>query len=83
MRVETDTDQMNTEQDKAFARKGRITGLVIATGGIAALLAPWIVQVLGLPIRVEMLIYFGALAAFFWALVNIYQLWRMRQDSQG
>lgn len=74
---------MSTEQDKAFARKGRITGVVIATGGIAALLAPWIVQVLGLPIRFEMLIYLGALAAFVWAMVNIYQLWRMRQGSQG
>ncbi|MFD3189287.1 DUF5337 domain-containing protein [Sedimentitalea sp. HM32M-2] len=75
-------DLMNTEQDKSFARKGRITGLVIAAGGLAAILAPWIVQVLHLPARFEMLIYFGSLAAFVWALVNIYQLWRMRQDSQ-
>ncbi len=75
-------DQMSTEQDRSFARKGRNTGLVIAAGGIAAILAPWIVRVLGLPMRFEMLIYFGALAAFVWALVNIYQLWRMRQDSQ-
>lgn len=74
---------MSDEQDKAFARKGRTTGLVIAGGGIAAILAPFIVRVLGLPARYEMLIYFGALAAFVWALVNIYQLWRLRQDSQG
>lgn len=73
---------MDTEQDRAFARKGRITGLVIAAGGLAAILAPWIVQVLALPARYEMLIYFASLAAFVWAMVNIYQLWRMRQDNQ-
>ena len=74
---------MSTEQDQAFARKGRITGLVIAGGGLSAIFAPWIVHVLALPARYEMLIYFGALAAFVWAMVNIYQLWRMRQNSQG
>tara|TARA_X000000950_G_scaffold192006_1_gene231729 strand:- start:67 stop:285 length:219 start_codon:yes stop_codon:yes gene_type:complete len=72
---------MTTDKEQAFARKGRVTGLVIAGGGIAAMLAPWIVTVLGLERRYEMLIYFGSLAAFVWAMVNIYQLWRMRQDN--
>ncbi len=72
---------MTTDKEKAFARKGRMTGLVIAGGGLAAMLAPWLVQVLGLEPRHEILIYFGALAAFVWAMVNIYQLWRMRQDN--
>ena len=72
---------MSSERDQAFARKGRITALVIAAGGIAAMLAPWIVQALGLAPRFEMLIYFSALAAFVWAMVNVFQLWRMRQDS--
>lgn len=74
---------MSNERDKAMARKGRITGTVIAVAGLSALAAPWITKTLGLTIRHEMLIYFGALAAFVWAFVNIYQLWRMRQDSQG
>lgn len=74
---------MSDERDKAMARKGRITGAVIAVAGLSALAAPWITGKLGLTIRHEMLIYFGALAAFVWAFVNIYQLWRMRQDSQG
>ncbi len=73
---------MSKEQDQAFARKGRNTGLVIAGGGLAAILAPWFVQVLGLQPRFEMLIYFGSIAAFVYALVNIFQLWRMRRDSQ-
>lgn len=74
---------MSDERDKAMARKGRITGVVIAAAALLSLLAPWIVHQLGLSIRYEMLIYFGSIAAFIWAFVNIYQLWRMRQDSQG
>ncbi|TDK43048.1 DUF5337 domain-containing protein [Antarcticimicrobium luteum] len=74
---------MSNERDKAMARKGRITAAVIAVAGLLSLLAPWIVHRIGLPIRYEMLIYLGAIAAFLWAFVNIYQLWRMRQDSQG
>ncbi|MDK3016194.1 DUF5337 domain-containing protein [Pseudodonghicola flavimaris] len=74
---------MSDERDRAMARKGRTTGLVIAGAALAALLAPWITGLLGLGIRHEMLIYFASLAAFVWAFVNIYQLWRMRQDSQG
>lgn len=71
---------MNEDLDTRLARKGRMIALVIAGGGIAAVLAPWAVRGLGLPVRYEMLFYFGALAAFVWALVNIYQLWRLRQD---
>lgn len=74
---------MSDEHDTAYAHKGLITGVVIAFSGVAAMLAPWIVQVLGLTMRHEMLIYLASLAGFVWALVNIYQLWRMRQDSQG
>jgi MFS family permease len=69
--------------DAAIARRGRIVALVIAAGGVAALLAPWLVQALGLPIRYEMLFYFGSLAAFVWALFNIYQMRRARRDNQG
>jgi hypothetical protein len=72
---------MSSDRDQAFAQKGRVIALVIAAGGISAMLAPWIVQVLGLAPRFEMLIYLSALAAFVWAMVNIFQLWRMRQDS--
>lgn len=72
---------MSAERDQAFARKGRVTSLVIAAAGLMAVLAPWIVHVLGLPLRYEMLIYFGALAGFVWAMVNIFQLWRLRQAT--
>lgn len=73
---------MSQDHDSAYARKGLITGVVIAASGIAAMLAPWIVQLAGLGVRHEVLIYLFSLAGFVWALVNIYQLWRMRQNSQ-
>ena len=73
----------NNAQDAAIARKGRVVALVIAAGGLAAILAPWIVQVLQLPIRFEMLFYLASLAAFVWAMVNIYQMRRARRDNQG
>jgi len=38
---------------------------------------------LGLPGRFAPLFDLAALAALVYALVNIYQLWRMRRDSQG
>jgi hypothetical protein len=71
---------MNEELNKRQARKGRMIALVIAAGGIVAILAPWLVRVLELPFSYEILFYLGALASFVWALVNIYQLWRSRQD---
>lgn len=69
---------MTHDRDSALARRGRVVALVIAGAGLAAILAPWIVTTLGLPVRYEFLIYFAALAGFVWALVVIYQIWRAR-----
>ncbi len=74
---------MTAERDMIFARKGRITASVIAVAGISAMLAPWLVHMMGWPVRFEILIYFASLAAFIWAMVNIYQLWRLRQIGAG
>lgn len=74
-------DRGRGDRDAAHARRGRVVGAVIALAGLAALLAPWIVAALGLPLRYEMLIYFAALAAFVWALAVTYQLWRARRDE--
>ncbi|MFW8637169.1 DUF5337 domain-containing protein [Cribrihabitans pelagius] len=74
---------MSKEQEQAIAAKGRHIALVIA--GTISL---WVVlslvagPVLGLPGRYALLFDFLALAGMIYALVNIYQLWRMRQDSQ-
>lgn len=68
----------NAEQQ--FRKTGQIAGLTIAGAGLATILAPWIVAVLQLPARFEMLIYLGALAAMAWALVVAWGMWRKRRE---
>ena len=65
-------------RDAALARKGRIVAVVIASAGLVALLAPWITVRFGLPARYEMLFYLASMAAFAWAIVVTYQIWRAR-----
>ena len=72
-----------SEQDKAFARQGRVVAVVIALGGLLAIFAPALVQVTGLPARYEMLFYFASLAAFVWALVVAIRMWRTRSGDEG
>ena len=74
---------MTQDMQHAHTRKGRVIGSVIAASGVLSILAPWLVQVLGLPGRYEILIYLFSLAGFIWAFVNIYQLWRARRNMQG
>ncbi|MFW8592601.1 DUF5337 domain-containing protein [Cribrihabitans neustonicus] len=74
---------MRKEQEQAIAAKGRHIALVIAgTITLWVLLSLFVGPVLGLPGRYALLFDFLALAGMIYALVNIYQLWRMRQDSQ-
>ena len=63
-------------QDRDLARQGRVVAVVIAAGGLIAIIAPWLTQILGLPIRFEMLFYLIALAAFIWALAVGFQIRR-------
>ena len=72
-----------SQQDRDFARQGRIVALVIAAGGLLAIFAPALVQVTGLPVRYEMLFYLASLGAFVWALVVALRMWRARSGDQG
>lgn len=74
---------MTDTREQELARRGRIVGVVIALGGLLAILAPVIVTGLGLPFRFEFLFYFASIAAFVWAIANIYLIWRARQENQG
>ena len=61
---------------------------VPASGGAAALAvlwlaAQWLGPALGLPGRYAFLFDMAALAAFVWALVVTYRIWRARRDNQG
>ncbi|MCF6445297.1 DUF5337 family protein [Nereida sp. MMG025] len=70
---------MTPEEDAKLARQGRIAALVMAGGGLLAILAPAIIQSLGLTVRHEILLYLFSLAAFFWALVVTFQIWQKRR----
>lgn len=69
------------QRDQALARQGRLVAIVIAAGGLIAIVAPWLTNILGLPIRFEMLFYLIALAAFIWALAVSYQIWRKSRSN--
>ncbi|MDK3072382.1 DUF5337 domain-containing protein [Sedimentitalea sp. JM2-8] len=74
---------MGIEQDRIIARKGRHVAIVIAAAMILWLGANWIGQEMGLPGRYALLFDLAALAALIYAMVNIYQIWRVRQNKQG
>ena len=70
------------QQDAEIARKGRLAALVIAGTGILWILATIIGGYLTLDQRVRALFDLMALGGFVFALVLIYQLWRMRQGNR-
>ena len=75
---------MTADQDNAIARKGRQVALIIAGTMLIWLSATlWLGPALGLPGRYALLFDLAALTALIYAMVNIYQLWRMRQDRRG
>ncbi|WP_170460659.1 DUF5337 domain-containing protein [Ruegeria arenilitoris] len=73
---------MEKDKEQAIARKGRHIGVVIAVTMLLWLaMTLFIGPALELPGRFALLFDFAAIAAFIYAGVNIFQLWRMRQDS--
>ncbi|MDF1871356.1 DUF5337 family protein [Vannielia sp.] len=66
------------EQDRDFARAGRKLALMVAGAGVLAIIAPWLVQKLGVEPRYEILIYLIAMAVFAYAMVQLVMLWRRR-----
>lgn len=74
---------MDSDREQAIARKGRHIGLVIAGTAMAWLvLTLWVGPSAGLSQPDLVLIDLAALAAFVYAAIKIYQLWRLRRDSQ-
>ncbi len=77
-------DEMDNDKELAIARKGRHIGVVIAVTMLLWLAVTlFIGPALELPGRFALLFDFAALAGFVYAVINIFQLWRMRQDNQG
>ena len=67
---------MTDKHTDQTARTGRIIAVTIALAGLLAIIAPWLVTVLGLAPRFEMLFYLISLAAFIWSLVVTWKLWQ-------
>ncbi len=73
---------MDKDKEQAIARKGRHIGIVISVTMVVWLgMTLFIGPAIGMPGRYALLFDFAALAGFIYAGVNIFQLWRMRQDS--
>ncbi|MGJ8558396.1 MAG: DUF5337 domain-containing protein [Sulfitobacter geojensis] len=73
---------MGEQIDKALAKKGQTVGLVIAITMVLWLIANLAGPQLGLPGRYALLIDFAALAALFWSMVLIWQMWQARQADK-
>ena len=74
---------MDRDPGQDIARQGRIVALVIAGAMLLWMGAQFVGAKLALEARYMFLIDLLALAAFVWALIVTYQIWRKRRDSEG
>ncbi len=74
---------MDRDRDVQIARRARLVGVVMAATMLLWLGAQFLGGRLGLDVRYVFLFDFAALAAFGWALVNIFWIWRARQADKG
>ena len=72
---------MSPEEERQLARQARMVAIVIAVTMIAWIGDQWLGREIGLAGRFAFLFDLAALAAFFWALVVTYQIWRKRRDN--
>ncbi len=70
------------DRDLAMARTGRMVALVIAVTMILWMGASWFGGQLGLDPSYAFLFDLAAIAALFWSLVVLFQLWQ-RQKQAG
>ena len=73
---------MTQSTHDAIARQGRIAALVIAGSVGLWIIAQASASALGLTHRHLLLVDFATLAALFWAMVNVYQMWRKRRETK-
>lgn len=73
---------MSTQADQEIARRGRHVAMVIAGAMIAWFGLGLLGKAMGLPGRYALLFDLAALGALTYAMVNIYKIWRLRQDDR-
>jgi len=69
------------DRDRAMAAQARLAALVMAAAMLAWMGAQWLGGRMGWEPRFVFLFDLAALAAFFWALVVTWRVWRRRQDN--
>ena len=67
----------------AIARQTRLVAVVLIATMVLWMGGQWLGGLMGLQTRFAFLLDLAALAAFFWALVVTYQIWRTRRGSRG
>ena len=72
---------MSPEEERQLAKTARMVAIVIAVTMLLWLGAQWLGPRLGLAGEYAFLFDLAALAAFFWALVVTYQIWRKRRED--
>ena len=74
---------LSPDQDEALARKARFVAVVIAVTMVIWMGAQWLGGQIGLQSQYVFLFDLATMAAFIWAMINTYQIWRSRRDSRG
>ena len=70
-------------QTTATARQARLVAIVMIATFALWIGAIWLGPRLGLPGRYAFLVDLAAMAAFLWAFIVTYQIWRKRRDNEG
>ena len=73
----------NGEQEQTHRRQVRIVASVLVGTMVRWMFASWAGGFYGWQARYAFLFDFLALAAFVWALIVSYRLWRARRDQSG
>ncbi|MDP4031956.1 MAG: DUF5337 domain-containing protein [Pseudorhodobacter sp.] len=76
------TQQAATADDRQMARQARLAAVVIAVTMALWMGAQWLGGKMGWETRYAFLFDLAALAAFFWALVVTFQIWRRRKAAR-
>jgi hypothetical protein len=66
--------------DPARARQARLVAIVIAATALLWMAAQWLGGAMGWQARYAVLFDLAALAAFAWAMIATWRLWRQRQE---
>ena len=74
---------LSPDQEQALARKARVVAVVITVAMVFWMGAQWLGGRIGLQTKYVFLFDLATLAAFVWAMINTYQIWRTRRDSRG